>query len=148
MRGHSISNSNSKIPSFMFSIDVNFQDNSTINKLLGYPISNCNPKISSFTLDVYEFPRLYYHTHIVGTFNPYNNSEIPSFTFWIDMNFQDCSTINKLLRHSISNSNSKIPSFMFGMFMNFQGCTTITHCGDVQFPIIIPKFHLLRFGLI
>ena len=31
---------------------------------------------------------------------PYNNSEIPSFTFWINMNFQDCSTINKLLTQS------------------------------------------------
>ena len=31
---------------------------------------------------------------------PYNNSEIQFFTFWIHMNFQDCSTINKLLGHS------------------------------------------------
>ena len=57
---------------------------------------------------------------------PYNNFEIPTITFCFDINFQECSTINKLLRHdSISNSNSKIPSFMFRMFMNFQGCTTI-----------------------
>ena len=31
---------------------------------------------------------------------PYNNSEIPSFTVWLDTNFQDCSTIIKLLGHS------------------------------------------------
>ena len=41
------------------------------------------------------------------------------------MNFQDCSTINRLFGHSISNSNSKIPSFTFWMLTNFQGCTTI-----------------------
>ena len=29
---------------------------------------------------------------------PHYNSEIQFFTFWIDMNFQDCSTINKLSR--------------------------------------------------
>ena len=64
----SISNCNSKIPSFMFCVDVNLQDCSTINKLLRHSVSNFNPKISFFTLDIYEFPRLYNHTQTVGTF--------------------------------------------------------------------------------
>ena len=52
----------------MFSVDVNWQDCSTINKLLRHSISNFNPKISFFTLDIYEFPRLYNYTQTVGTF--------------------------------------------------------------------------------
>ena len=63
------------------------------------------------------------------------------------MNFQNCSTINKLLRHSISNTISKILSVISGMFMNFQVILPCTHFGDIQFPTVIVKSHVLHLNV-
>ena len=81
---------------------------------------------------------------------PYNNSKIPSFTAWIDMNFQDCSTINKLLGHSTDLQHRfQNPTFnIFNFYAVFRIVVQYPRCGDIQFPTVILKFHLSCFGLI
>ena len=44
---------------------------------------------------------------------------------YINVNFQGCTTINKLWARSFHHNNSEIPSFTFWMDTNFQSCGTI-----------------------
>ena len=63
--------------------------------------------------------------------------------FSVDVNLQNCGTINKLLRCSISNCNSKIPSFMFCVDVNLQDCSTINKLLRHSISTLILKYHFL-----